>query len=172
MGTPAWSPDSRELLVSTFDEAARGHVPWAIQIDPESGEATGREPLRLPGSMGSVKAYAWSEDGSQIAISAEEGDSLRALWIVNRTGGAGRVTAYVSDTYGGLDWLPGGDRLVVTARLGDHARLFAVTPNTGRAAPLTPEGMNVILPEVSPDGRWIAATRIETTKDVLRIGLP
>ena len=172
VGTPQWSPDSRSLLFTSQSPDNRGvDQPWILSIDPETGSPLDRRPLSLPRGVERVLHAAWSNDGSAIAIEAAQADSVHALWVVQLDGGVGRVTAYVMDTYGGVDWMPGDNRVVLAAQFEGDMRLFSIAREGGNALDLTPAGMHVFQPAVSPDGQWIAATRIETRKEVWRAPL-
>ncbi len=72
------------------------------------------------------------------------------------------MTKLASETYSGLDWSPDGKRLYFGALDGDHMKIFSV-PATGGPAKKISEGPgNYLNPRVSPDGRWIASSEIET----------
>jgi Tol biopolymer transport system component len=51
-------------------------------------------------------------------------------------------------------------------------QLFAVPAAGGTRRQLTHDAANVFTPRVSPDGRFIAATRIAHRKEIWRVPLP
>ncbi|HVS65317.1 MAG TPA: WD40 repeat domain-containing serine/threonine protein kinase [Thermoanaerobaculia bacterium] len=61
-------------------------------------------------------------------------------------------------------WSPDGESVLLNANLpGGHNRIFRLDPATAALAPLTPEGVAFGFFAVSPDGRSLAAPRIDGT---------
>jgi Tol biopolymer transport system component len=58
--------------------------------------------------------------------------------------------------------------LVFSALAVDRLQLFAVERTGGTPRQLTFGRDNILHPQVSPDGRWIAATRLVVTKSIMR----
>jgi Tol biopolymer transport system component len=48
-------------------------------------------------------------------------------------------------------------------------QIFAVTRSGGAPRQLTEDPANLMHPQVSPDGRWIACTRMSQAKEIRRL---
>jgi len=84
-----------------------------------------------------------------------------------------KLVAFASWTYGGLDWTPDGRTIVYGALADDGSRmqLFRIPAAGGSPLQLTHDSASVLPPQVSPDGRWIAATRLVHRKVLRRLHL-
>jgi Tol biopolymer transport system component len=170
-GPAYWSPDGQKLLFSSW---VRGGEPgidkaWILVMDPETGRALRAEMLPLSPQIRSTAWLAWSPDGKEIAIEDNRGGSDRVLWVVNADGShAERIADYKGTTYDGLDWTADGKTIIISAQAGDNLQLFAVPRSGGAPKQLTHDTGNLMHPRVSPDGRWIAATRIVQSKQLWR----
>jgi len=82
-----------------------------------------------------------------------------------------KVVEYAMPTYGGVDWTPDGRSLVYSAVVGNHMQLFIVPASGGMPRQLTADSANLLHPQVSPDGRFIAATRIMQERAIWRLEL-
>ena len=129
--------------------------------------------MTLPPGVESSLLAAWSPVGDEIAMVERIEGRLQALWILNLEGGRPeRLLEFEASTYGGVDWTPDGQHLVYAALAGDRMQLFSVPrarPNASRQ--LTSDGASLVQPQVSPDGRWIAATRLTRSKQLRRLAL-
>ena len=114
---------------------------------------------------------AWSPAGEDIAIEEAMGVGRHALWVIRSDGTRPRkLVDYPMRTYGGVDWTPDGKTLIYSALSGNRMQLFAI-PAAGGGVPrrLTSYTAHFLHPQVSPDGRWIAATRLEHRIEVRRM---
>jgi Tol biopolymer transport system component len=74
-------------------------------------------------------------------------------------------------TYGGVAWTPDGKTLIYSALEGKYDQLFAIDL-TSRTRRLTHEAGQILHPRVSPNGRVIAASRLEHLKSIVSMPLP
>jgi Tol biopolymer transport system component len=95
------------------------------------------------------------------------------LWVVSRDGGRiEKILSYASETYGGIDWSSDGKTLYYSALENDTMKIFAVSRTGGSSKRISEGPGNYLNPRVSPDGRWIACSEIETVQDLRRRSLP
>jgi Tol biopolymer transport system component len=113
---------------------------------------------------------AWSPVSEDIAIEEHMGPGRHALWVVRSDGsGARKLVDYPMRTYGGVDWTPDGKTLIYAALSGNRMQLFAIPAVGGTPRRLTSSAAHLLHPQVSPDGRWIAATRLTHVIEVRRM---
>ncbi len=175
VGTPDWAPDGRRLLMDSWDRerepGSRGGAAWIVEIDPETGAPVGQTRIPSPADAPGIPAWgAWSPAREEIALTfALPRSSDVELWVIAPDGASPRrVIAFTGNQYGGVDWSADGETLVYSALVDGHQQLFAVPRSGGEPRQLTHDAANLFHPQVSPDGRWIAATRIRHTKRIVR----
>ncbi|MGA8221637.1 MAG: hypothetical protein WB780_08275 [Candidatus Acidiferrales bacterium] len=170
-GPAFWSPDGTKLLFSSW---VRGGEPgidklWVTTVDLEVGRALRTDMLPLSAEIRSASWAAWSPDGKEIAIEDDRGGGQRKLWIVHKDGSeAVKLLDFTGTTYGGLDWTADGKTIIYSGLAHDGVQLFAVSRAGGVPRQLTRDSGNLMHPRVSPDGHWIACTRLVQSKQVWR----
>jgi Tol biopolymer transport system component len=174
VGVADWSPDGSQLV---FDSWERGGVPgvsrpWIATIDTATGQPVDITRLPLPPQMNGTLFLAWSPLGNEIAAieRVATGSFRQALWVIGTDGAdAEKLLEFDASTYGGLDWTPDGANIVYSALAGDRMQLFALPRGGGDPHQLTDDDVGLIHPQVSPDGRWIAASRLDWSKELRRL---
>ena len=174
-GPAYWSPDGSKLLFSSWMRGGEAGIDklWVITMDLEIGRALHVEMLPLPAAIRSASWSAWSPDGKEIAIEDNRGGTQRSLWVVHADGSeAVKLLDYQGTTYDGLDWTPDGKTIIYSGLAQDGLQLFAVPSAGGAPRQLTRDSGNLLHPRVSPDGHWIACTRLVQSKQIWRRPLP
>lgn len=173
-GSAFWSPDGRRLIFSSWVKGGQPGISrlWVITLDPDTGKPLRTEELRLPEGIHSAQWASWSPNGSEIAIEDDREGEERSLWVVHADGTQGqKVLDYRGSTYGGLDWTPDGKSIIYSGLDNSRMQLFAVSRQGGQPHRLTNDSGNLIHPRVSPDGKWIACTRLVQSKQIWRTRL-
>ncbi len=115
---------------------------------------------------------AWSPAGKEIAVEDAISGTEHVLWIVSIDGQhLEKVSQSSSETYGGIDWTPDGNTLVYAGLEGSRMQIFSVARNGGISRRLSDGKGNYLTPRVSPDGRWIACSEMETVQSLEEITL-
>jgi Tol biopolymer transport system component len=171
VGVASWSPDGRRLAFDSWERGGPEGVskPWIVTIDPSTGKPVRVERLPLPDPIKRAHWESWSPKGDEIAFAERTEGKGCILWVVSTDGKrAEKLVDYLSPTYGGLDWTPDGKTIVYGALAGERMQIFAVPRSGGAPRQLTNDPANLMHPQVSPDGRWIACTRMAQMKEVRR----
>jgi hypothetical protein len=174
-GMADWAPDGRRLVFDSWDQGGAPGIakPWIVTLDTATGRLMDRRRIPLPPGVNGTRLASWSPKGDEIALVAQEAPGRQALWVTSPDGrNARRLAEYDNWTYGGLDWTPDGQTIVFGALTGlasDRVQIFQISRAGGSARALTSDSASVMLPQVSPDGRWIAATRLWHAKLLRRV---
>jgi len=173
-GWAYWSPDGSELIYTTWD---RNGQPGVYQVRVMTMNAATGQPVQerlfpMPKEVRSPEIAVWSPRGDEIAVEDAVSPTERVLWIVSKDGSRlQKVISFSSETYGGIDWSPDGKMLYYSALEGGRMKIFAVSRNGGPARKLSEGPGNYLHPRVSPDGRWIACSQLETEQYLYRRAL-
>jgi Tol biopolymer transport system component len=167
-----WAPDGRGVIYTGRDRQAPPGI-YQVRtssIDSTTGQASKARRVNLPASIHSALVAEWSPKGDVFAVEDRVSATEHALWVVSADGShADRILAFPSDTRGGIAWMPDGQELVFAALEGEHMQIFTVPLATGLLRRITDGSGNFLLPRVSPDGRWIAFSRIQTVQTLHRV---
>jgi Tol biopolymer transport system component len=169
-GMADWAPDGRRLAFVSYPRPGPSSLrTYVVSIDPDSGRSTGTSMLPLPDGVISTETLAWSPDGRSLAIESKTTGPNHALWLLDLASGTGRsLLQYPSPTFGGVDFTPDGRRLVFGALLDERMQVYVLDLESNSVRPLTRAADGAFLPQVSPDGRWVAATSIRHVRQVMR----
>jgi Tol biopolymer transport system component len=119
----------------------------------------------MPKQVVSPEIAVWSPSGNEIAVEDAVGPTERVLWIVSRDGSRiEKILSYASETYGRIDWSPDGKTLYYSGLENDAMKIFGVSRTGGSSKRISEGPGNYLNPRVSPDGRWIACSEIETVQ--------
>lgn len=176
VGMADWAPDGRRLVFCSWEkEGEPVSRPWIVTIDPATGEALAHQRLPLPPPIQNAEIAAWSPLGDEIAIEAASPDNQHTVWIVKVDGSSAEKLVEFSYTsyFSGIDWTPDGKALVYSApgkstESDSVLQLFMIDRATKQTRQLTHDSANLFTPQISPDGKMIAATRFRQTKEIWR----
>ena len=112
---------------------------------------------------------AWSPGGEEIAIEDDRGGEDRSLWTMHLDGSqAEKLLDYKGTAHDGVDWMPDGKTIIYSGLADGRLQLFAVSYIGGASRLLSRDSGNLLHPKASPDGKWIASTRLVQSKQVWR----
>jgi len=174
-GTPDWSPDGTKLLFTGWEKggAAGRSFPWVVSVDPVSGRPGPLTRFPLPSPLSGAEWASWSPAGDEIAVEVEASPGRHALWVVKADGSkAEKLIEYAMLTYGGLDWTPDAKSLVYAALSEGRMHIFSIARAGGAPRQLGSDPDHLFQPQVSPDGRFIACTRMRQLKEIWKTRLP
>jgi TolB protein len=153
MLTPAWRPDGREILVTSY----RGGRPeiWSYRL----ADRVFRRLSTVANAMGGV----YAPDGSRIAFTASDGGNSD-VWVMSADGtGARRLTTQPS-----LDlspaWSPDGKRIAFVSDRAGTPQIYLMAADGSDPRRLTFQGNYNQTPQWSPRGDLIAFTARDERK--------
>jgi imidazolonepropionase-like amidohydrolase/Tol biopolymer transport system component len=162
--SPAFTPDGRTLVYTTWDDSAGGHV-WSVELS-----ARNPRPVRLTTTANQYANPAVSPDGRTIALIQGSGAVNRGADLASEPfltvavlAMAGGVSAPVMRTANrgsgrrmpAVAWSADGARLLVTESRDGKTVLSSVTVDgLDRRTLAVNERAEEMVP--SPDGRWVA----------------
>jgi Tol biopolymer transport system component len=174
-GLTYWSPDGRELIYTTLDrkDPSAYYQVRVSTFDPNTGQLMGEHRFPMPAQVHNPLIAVWSPSGAEVAVEDSTSPSGHTLWIVSRDGQhLTQIVNYQSETYGGIAWTPDGATLIYAGLEGSRMQIFSVDRHGGAPRRLSDGTGNDLLPRVSPDGHWVACSRVETVETLQEMTLP
>jgi Tol biopolymer transport system component len=168
---PAWTPDSRALIVPDQDGSSPRYALYRISMADGS-----RSVWTTPGENSTGDGDmnpAISPDGARMAFTRDGDLHLVGLDERSHVSGRPRAIAAAADLgrLWGLAWTADSQDLVVAAGPWPWARLFRVSGAGDRVQPLTSLGVGVFAPAISPVGNRLAYLEWITAADIWRLRL-
>jgi Tol biopolymer transport system component len=169
-----WSPDERSLITTAWEVGGTPNFYrlYTLDFDPATGKATNQQKRQLPSEIIEPLVAEYSPSGDEIAIQDRRTPTESALWIMSSDfKRARRLVTYGSDTVTALAWLPDGSGIAYAALDGDLMQIFTIKKNGGSPVRITDRSGNFMHPRVSPNGDWVAMSRMETILTIRRARL-
>jgi len=171
VGDPNWSTDGSRLLFDSWDRVPGVSKPWVATIDPEHGDLLDVVPLKLPDEISGSVSGVYSPVSDDVLFIERLNPETQRLWVMLAAGEVRKVIEFTSYTRGGAAWTPDGENIVYSALVGEKMQLFLIPRFGGEPQQLTEEPANVLHGQISPDGLWVAATRLSQKKEIRRLPL-
>lgn len=168
-----WSPDSKRLAFTSPEGAAAAVDPivvapgrharlWSVSVD-------GGQPQPITPENQTVWEFAWSPDGSRLALYVSDGpdetDWYRGqVGVVEAAGGAVRLLTQLTRQASALAWSPDSERIAyISGEWSDHGlvggEVFVIPATGGEARNLTPGvDFSPSWARWTPDGRRLLYT--------------
>jgi len=128
-------------------------------------------PLKLPDEISGSVSGVYSPVSDDVLFVERLNPETQRLWVMLAAGEVEQVIEFTSYTRGGAAWTPDGESIVYSALVDEKMQLFLVSRFGGESQQLTAEPANVLHAQISPDGLWIAATRLSQKKEIRRLPL-
>jgi TolB protein len=149
--SPAWVPGRRQLLYTSY----RTGRPCVYSHDLGSGNR-----LPVSAASGMNDGAAVSPDGSRLALVLSKAGSPD-IWVADVDGGNLRAITATKEEEASPCWSADGRTLCFSSREGGVTRLYLAPAGGGTMKSLATGGLQgVTEPDWSPDGKWIAFTRM------------
>ncbi|MDO8680218.1 MAG: S9 family peptidase [Acidobacteriota bacterium] len=154
----AWAPDGQSIAFAMEVEKKNN---WPIKMPERPEGAKWTESPRI------VERLDYRQDGQGF-----NDDGFRHLFVVPATGGTPRQLTNGDWDHNGVEWTPDGKQILFTSlRIADadyqhrESEIYAVTVETGAIAQLTNRKGPDNGPKVSPDGKLVAYTGIDASRN-------
>jgi TolB protein len=152
---PAWSPDGRQLLVTSYRNG-RPEL-WVYRLTDRSfRKLVSVGPLTMGG--------AWSPDGKRIAFTASQDGGATDVWVADADGSNPRRLTRESSDDLSPTWSPDGKRIAFVSNRAGSPQLYVMNADGSDPRRLTFQGNYNQTPQWSPRGDLIAFTARDERK--------
>ena len=162
------SPDDTKAVISAVKTGETKYKAFLVTLGPvEAGKAPVQE-ISPAGISQNILSVSWSPDGSLIACETGGGSKSKSLWTFTPEGkNEKKLVDFESLTFkSGVDFTPDGKFIVYAAFDGSHHQLFKIPAGGGSPLKLTSNTYDLLYPEISPSGEWIATTLFRHTRQI------
>jgi WD40 repeat protein len=164
--TPDWSQDGKNLIFCASTKDSEQLIPWVVPFkDGKAGEA---KALEIEGLKDDVFHAVYSPTEDLIALEVCDGSKTKSIWLVDGKGGnAKKLTSFDCLTViSGIDFTSDGKEILFSAYIGNNHQIHKIPIKGGDVERVTDNSYDLILPKMSPDGKWIATTIFRNTKQL------
>jgi len=147
------SPDGQRIAAVVSDTEGSDVWIWDAALSTFSRLTT----------LGTVGSVGWTRDGSSVVYVAADSASRYGVWSQPITGGSQPTKLYsAADQSYAATLSPDGTSLVEQVFRGSWDLVRVALDSGAVARPYVATRFNDFLPEISPDGRWVAYVSDET----------
>ena len=157
-GTVAWSPDGTRI---GFTMDVEDKVSWPVKMPHAPEGAKWTETPHI------VERLDYRQDGTGF-----DDEGYRHVFVVPATGGTPRQLTNGKWNHTGVEWTPDGKQILFSSNRSENAEyewreseIYAVNVDSGVIAQLTKHKGQDGNPQVSPDGKRVAYTGNDWSKD-------
>ncbi|MFQ5769644.1 MAG: TolB family protein [Candidatus Heimdallarchaeota archaeon] len=163
-----WSPHGRKMVFTTIAEGDDKHAPWIFEYSNQKDQKGTISRVPTGELDGDVLVAIWSPLGNEIAFEEDLGGFKRVIWVVNLDNKTKRrIVEYTCFArWGGLDFSNDGKHIYYSALTEGHHQIFKISLNSKHKVQITNHDREVIYPQVSPDGNYIACSVYEHRKEI------
>jgi Tol biopolymer transport system component len=152
---PRLSPDGRQVVVDSSDEANKGDI-WILDVARGSG-------TRVSFFSEDDTRPRWSPDGRRVVFTSVSDSEHFGLWVWDSRGGSA-ARKLVSDPDGSVratDWVS-NDLLLIDRDVGGQRDLYVYSVTDDELRPWATTPYDEMTATASPDGRFAAYVSEET----------
>ncbi len=151
--TPAWRPDGKEILVTSY-RSGRPEI-WSYRLQDRTFRRIGQ----VPNAMGGV----YSPDGRRIAFTATEGGNSD-VWVMAADGGDAHRLTHDPALDLSPAWSPDGKRIAFVSDRAGTPQIYLMNADGSGVRRLTFQGNYNQTPQWSPRGDLVAFTARDERK--------